>query len=361
MHFALPSATLQTRQAALACIARLEAMEDALAATPARALEGMVAALRGAPSLAEQAWIVRADAPSSAAASAWPLWFQPRETRHERPLFYLMHARSIDELRALALETGERGIFGNSVDAPASARPGMQPGLPLWLAANPRCTPYDPASAQEARAIVTAALRRLYVDGRQGFYYLRLHDRCPDARAEGPDLSRQAALEAARGMYLVRPASARAGAARVRLLGAGQALDAVLAAGRALREEWNVETEVWSCPSYTRLARESRAVERWNRLHPCAPRRRSHLQRCLGTAADPVIAVTGYDRCIAEQIGRHAPGRFLALGAESAGRAGTPVDARWIAFAALGALVDEGRLPSRVAREALLRYGFGDA
>lgn len=55
---------------------------------------------------------------------------------------------------------------------------------------------------------------------------------------------------------------------RVRLLGAGLALRSVRQAASLLKEHWNVDCEVWSCPSYTRLARDAGSGRRWNRFHP---------------------------------------------------------------------------------------------
>ena len=54
----------------------------------------------------------------------------------------------------------------------------------------------------------------------------------------------------------------------IRLLGAGQTLGKVVEAARLLRDDWNITSEVWSCPSYTRLMREGHEAERWNMLHP---------------------------------------------------------------------------------------------
>ena len=67
------------------------------------------------------------------------------------------------------------------------------------------------------------------------------------------------------------PVPGRAGpkkAPRVQLLGSGAILREVIAAADLLAQDFNVAADMWSCPSFTELAREAMAVERWNLLHP---------------------------------------------------------------------------------------------
>ena len=105
------------------------------------------------------------------------------------------------------------------------------------------------------------ALQALYVDGDAGCCYLTLHG--DDAGAD--PLSEPDAQAAWRGMYRIGPASADA---RIRLCGAGKALSRVIQAAGWLRRDWGIDSEIWSCPSYTRLARDAGAADRWNGLNP---------------------------------------------------------------------------------------------
>ncbi|WP_455825266.1 transketolase-like TK C-terminal-containing protein [Pseudomonas graminis] len=292
-----------------------------------------------------QAWVIRGQS-RSRRVSNWPSWFARNTV--EKPLLYLHSARSSAQLSALSDETAQRGILCNDIENQPSPWPkGTQPSLPLWLATNPRCTPYDPASGDEARAIVLAGLRTLYVDGKPGFYYLALHD-----QESAVLLSEEDREDALKGMYPIR--RARAGA--VRLLGAGRALEDVIQAARLLEQDWHISAQLWSCPSYTRLAREAAAAERWNRLHPGAPKRRCHLRDCLAGNSAPVIAVTGYPQPIVDQLGGYVDARFVALGAGSV-QAAAP-SRYWIVVCALRALADEGRIDPRQVEIAMHRYSL---
>ncbi len=290
-----------------------------------------------------QAWVIRGQS-RSRRVSNWPSWFA-RNTA-EKPMLYLHSAASSAQLCALSDETAQRGILCNDIENHPSAWPkGTQPCVPLWLAAHPHCTPYDPACAAEARAIVLAGLRTLYVDGQPGFYYLALHDQ--DTRRH---LSAQDREDALKGMYPIQ--RGRTGA--VRLLGAGRAFEEVVQAAQLLEQDWQVTAQLWSCPSYTRLAREAAAAERWNRLHPLAPKRSCHLRDCLAGNAAPVVAVTGYPQAIVDQVAGYVDAQFVALGAGSV-QAAAP-SRYWIVVSALRALADEGRVDAEHVKSAMSRY-----
>ena len=289
------------------------------------------------------AWVIRGQSCSRRVGN-WPIWFA--RNRGEKPLLYLHSAVSSAQLCALSEQTAQRGILCNDIENQPSPWPkGTHPSLPVWLATHPGCTPYDPASGDEARAIVLAGLRTLYVDGQPGFYYLALHDQ--DAHTT---LTVQDREDAHKGMYPIR----RDQAADVRLLGAGRALQEVMHAARLLEQDWNITAQVWSSPSYTRLAREAATAERWNRLHPLAPRRSCHLRDCLAGSSAPVIAVTGYPQVIVDQLAAHVDARFIALGAGSV-QAHAP-SRYWIVASALRALADEGRTEVQQVENALQRY-----
>jgi pyruvate dehydrogenase E1 component len=377
----VPSSSIAaTRAAALACIARIEAVGPPEAgASPAAAVTRIARQLAAATTPAEpSAWIVRREesavggrvqegrecgkSDGRADVSAWRHWLRGGSSAGEWPLLYLLRGSGADVVRASAMEGGQRGIFCNDIETLPSRWPkGTRPELSLWLASHSRCLPYDPASGAEATAIVLAALRRLYVHRRPGFVYLSAHG---DEGAAWPALDGSRAAGAFRGMYLVEAARPYPGP-QVRLLGAGKALRTVTEAARRLRADWQVGVEVWSCPSYTRLAREAEAAARWNRLHPLAPPRSSHLQRCLPAGDGPVIALTGYGAAIARQIGPYLADRFVALGVEAdfmARQEGVDVhDPHWIAAIALKALADERVVPAGVVAAAMRRYRLAGA
>lgn len=362
------STTRETGLAAQACIDKIKMFAHQANegfSSPLYTMIDIANRLERDPGTAKNIWVVRSNQqPGVEAAhtriSAWPLRFSPQACASEKPLLYLTSSATSAELCALSSESAQRGILCNDIETVSGAWPkGAHPWVPLWLAANPQCLPFDPASGAEARAIALAALQSLYVEGSHGFYYMALHDEPNDFT--GP-MSTTSASQALKGMYKVSEMKAGTEQPRVRLLGAGLALRAVISAARMLRDDWGVASELWSCPSYTRLARDADSAQRWNRVHPGMPRRTSHLRECLNAEDSPVIAVTGYAQHVVDQIGAHITSRFVALGADSteslAARpiASKTVDKRWIVTLALRALAQEDKIPQEYVEQAMRRY-----
>jgi pyruvate dehydrogenase E1 component len=232
----------------------------------------------------------------------------------------------------------------------------------LFSAAIPNCVSYDPTFSYEVAVIVQDGLRRMYAEQEDVFYYLTVmnenyeHPAMPDGAQEG----------ILKGMYLFREGQGAKKAPRVQLLGSGTILREVIAAADLLSQDFDVATDVWSCPSFTELAREAREIERWNLLHPTDKARRSHVETCLEGHEGPVVAATDYMRLFANQIRPFVPRRYRVLGTDGFGRSDYrkrlrdffEVDRRWIAVAALKTLADEGRVKPSVVAEGIAKYGI---
>jgi pyruvate dehydrogenase E1 component len=245
-------------------------------------------------------------------------------------------------------------------------------GHSLLLAATiPNCVSYDPTYAHEVAVIVQDGLRRMFTEQEDVFYYITLMNenyRHPGLPGDdGTDRRAEVVEGIKKGMYLLR--STGDGDARVQLLGSGTILREVEAAAELLAAEWGVSADVWSCPSFTELARDGQDVERWNMLHPAEPQRISWVDERLGARpAGPVVAATDYMRAYADQIRAYVPAdrRYAVLGTDGFGRsdyrrnlrAHFEVDRHHVLLAALSALAAEGAVPADSAAEAIKRYGI---
>ena len=225
----------------------------------------------------------------------------------------------------------------------------------LVAATIPNCRAYDPAFAGELAVILDYGARRLLEQQCDEFYYLTvMNENYPQ-----PSLPAGAAEGVIRGMYCHTRFDAGAmtdavTSARgpIRLLGSGAILREVLAAAAQLAKDFGIASEVWSVTSYSELAREAAECERWNRLHPLAAARTSHIENCLLGAA-PIVAASDYVRAVPQLLASYLPGRrFMTLGTDGFGRSDTrsalrgffEVDRASIVLAALQALVDVGAL-----------------
>jgi pyruvate dehydrogenase E1 component len=203
----------------------------------------------------------------------------------------------------------------------------------------------------------------MYSDDESVFYYITLlnenyaHPPMPKGVEEG----------ICKGMYLLQKGArgkAKSAPPRVQLLGSGSILREIIAGAELLKEDFGVESDVWSTTSFTQLRREGMATERWNRLHPSEKPKKSYVEQCLEGQDGPVIASTDYMRAVADQIRPFVPGRYLTLGTDGFGRSDTrqqlrrffEVDRYQVVVAALKALADDGEVPAAKVGEAIQKY-----
>jgi pyruvate dehydrogenase E1 component len=228
----------------------------------------------------------------------------------------------------------------------------------------PNCVSYDPTFQYEVAVIIQEGLRRMYAEQEDVFYYLTvMNENYPH-----PAIPEGVERAIIKGMYLFQSGAKRK-APRVQLLGSGTIFREVIAAADLLRSEWGVEADLWSCPSFTELARDGYRARRENMLNAGAKPQVSHVESCLNGTEGPVIASTDYIRAFADQIRAYVPRRYVVLGTDGFGRSDTrerlrhffEVDRKWVTVGALKALADEGTLPAAKVVEAMKKYGLDPA
>src|ERR1035437_5016914 len=225
----------------------------------------------------------------------------------------------------------------------------------------PNCVAYDPTFAYEVAVILQEGLRRMLKEQEDVFYYVTLMNENYSHPAM-PEGSREGILK---GMYLFQQGG-DSKSSRVQLLGSGTILREAIAAADLLKNDFGVDADVWSVPSFTELRREGLEVERWNMLHPTSPQRRSYVETCLADRRGPAVAVTDYIKAFADQIRPYVPRRYRVLGTDGFGRSDYrkrlrsffEVDRYYVALAALKALADEEQIPASKVDAAIKKYNI---
>jgi pyruvate dehydrogenase E1 component len=228
----------------------------------------------------------------------------------------------------------------------------------------PNCVCYDPAFAYEVGLIIQDGIRRMYIDGESVFYYLTIYNEnytmepMPEGVKEG----------VLKGMYRFRRSSLKNAKvkAKVHLLGSGPLLRHALRAQETLASKYGVAADVWSVTSYKELRREALECERWNRLHPTAPQRKSYLETLLEKESGVFIAVSEYMKAWPESIERWVPGSLTPLGTDGFGRSENrtslrrffEVDAEFVTLAALEQLGRRGEFPLDQVEKAIKDLGI---
>lgn len=226
----------------------------------------------------------------------------------------------------------------------------------------PNCVTYDPAYAYELAVIIQDGLRRMYAEDEDVFYYITI---CNENYAQPPIPQGEGVIEGIlKGIY--RVSASPHGAARVQLWGSGAILNEALRAQKLLWEKFEVPADVWSVTSYNSLRAEALEVERWNRLHPLAPPRKSYIQQVMEQTEGPIVAASDYMKVLADQLAPWLSGRLVALGTDGFGRSDSrpylrrffEVDAESIAAAALERLARWGQVAPERAQQAIIELGI---
>ncbi len=222
----------------------------------------------------------------------------------------------------------------------------------------PNCIPYDPTFGYEVAVILHCGLQRMVRDQDDVFFYITLLNENYVQPAMPDGIER----DIVEGMYLLQDGADNK--LKVQLLGSGAILREVIAAAELLQEDFEIAADIWSCPSFTLLARGAADIERHNRLHPGEDPLAAHLQRCLSGRKGPVIAATDYVAAYAEQVRPWVEQDYTVLGTDGFGRSDTraklrsffEVDRRHIAYQAVLALHREGSLSLEKVRRAMKMY-----
>jgi len=255
-------------------------------------------------------------------------------------------------------------LMGGTAGRTTLAGEGLQhqDGHSLVLASTvPTIQAYDPAFAYELGVIIQEGIRRMYEAKEDVFYYLTIYNenyqqpRMPEGVREG----------ILKGLYRYQ-ASELAGDSKVHLFGSGSILREVQRAAGILAERYGVAADVWSATSYVQLRRDCLEVERWNRLHPEAPPRKSYLAGLLENDVAPVVAASDYMCVVSDQIARWVPGGMVSLGTDGFGRSENrvslrrhfEVSAEHIVVAALHRLTEQGQRDRGVVKQAIQELGI---
>lgn len=245
----------------------------------------------------------------------------------------------------------------------------------LMAGAIPNVKSYDPTFSYEVAVILQDGTRRMMAEQEDIYYYITVMNE----NYTHPDMPEDCAEGVIKGMYLFRDSGLgtrdsgksrgkgkKADVPCVQLLGSGTILREVIAAADMLKEDFGVESDIWSCPSFIELRRDGFDAERWNRLHPEDEQRVPYATGLLQGRSGPAIAATDYVREFADQIRAFMPDgmHYTVLGTDGYGRSDTrthlreffEVDRHWVVLAALSALAKEGQLEAKDVSRAIEKY-----
>ena len=280
-------------------------------------------------------------------------------------IYYSMFGfQRIGDLAWAAGDMQVRGfLIGGTAGRTTLAGEGLQhqDGHSLIVAGTiPNCISYDPTFAYELAVIIHDGMQRMYCRQDNVFYYITAmnenyhHPALPEGAEEG----------IIKGMYCFREGQKKG--LKVQLMGSGTILREVIAAADLLKEDFNIESDIWSMTSINELAREATDVSRWNQLHPTRKAKQSYIGQMLAGRQGPAIIATDYTHTYSNQIRGFIPMRYVTLGTDGFGRSDTRANLRtffevnryYVVVAALKALSDDGEIESKVVQQAIKKYNI---
>ena len=224
----------------------------------------------------------------------------------------------------------------------------------------PNCISYDPTYAYELAVILRDGMFRMYEKMENVFYYITLmnenytHPEMPKGSEEG----------IIKGMYHLKTVGKSS--IEVQLLGSGAILREVEKAADMLEKDWGIMSNIWSVTSFNEITREAQSIDRENLLNISKSKKTPYITKCLAKASGPVIAATDYMRNYAEQVRKYIPVHYEVLGTDGFGRSDSrkelryffEVNADYIVFVTLNALVDDGILDSKIINKAVKKLNI---
>ena len=234
----------------------------------------------------------------------------------------------------------------------------------LLAATNPGVVAYDPAYGYELGHIVKDGLRRMYGEEPENvFYYLTIYNEPYVQPAEPDGVDVDGIL---RGMHLISEGSGDG--PHVQLLASGVGVNWALRAQELLRDDWGVQSDVWSVTSWNELRRDGLAADRHNLLHPDDEPKVAYVTQRLAGRSGPVIAVSDWMRAVQDQISDWVPQAFTSLGTDGWGMSDTRgalrrhflVDAESITVQTLTMLAKSGEFDQAQLAGAIERYQLHD-
>jgi pyruvate dehydrogenase E1 component len=167
-----------------------------------------------------------------------------------------------------------------------------------------------------------------------------------------------------KGLYKFKPGPEKK-SLKAHIFGSGPIIREALRAQQILAEQFDVSADVWSATSYKLMRNGALKAERWNRLHPLDPPKKSYVETLLAEEQGVFVAVSDNLKIVPDQIAPWVPGGLMTLGTDGYGRSDTrerlrrffEVDAESTVIATLHALAEKGQVEKRIIAKAIKDLG----
>jgi len=226
----------------------------------------------------------------------------------------------------------------------------------------PNLKAYDPAFSYEIATIIHHGLIDMYEKQNDVFYYITLEN---ENYVHPPIINENIKEGIIKGIYCLKNKKSESDI-YVQLLASGPLVNEIIEARKLLKDDWNIDSILWSVTSYSELHKEAEDIRRWNILHPESEPKKSYLEKMINSNNGPVIAVSDYVKLVSEQIAPYINCPFVALGTDGFGRSDTRENLRdffevnryYIILYAIDKLAKIGKVSKKMISECINKYNI---
>jgi len=226
----------------------------------------------------------------------------------------------------------------------------------------PNLKAYDPAFSYEIATIIHHGLIDMYEKQNDVFYYITLEN---ENYVHPPMINEDIKEGIIKGVYCLKNRKLESDI-YVQLLASGPLVNEIIEARKLLKDDWNIDSILWSVTSYSELHKEAEDIRRWNILHPESEPKKSYLEKMINSNNGPVIAVSDYVKLVSEQIAPYINCPFVALGTDGFGRSDTRENLRdffevnryYIILYAIDKLAKIGKVNKKMISECINKYNI---
>jgi pyruvate dehydrogenase E1 component len=220
----------------------------------------------------------------------------------------------------------------------------------------PTLKAYDPAFAYELAAIIKQGIYEMYEQNENWFYYITLGN---ENYVQLPQPSHVKNEDITSGMYRFQKSNYKSDK-KAHVFGSGAILNEAIKAAKILETQYQVSTDIWSITSYKALHENAMDIERWNILHPEAPKE-SRIEECLNKETGVFVCASDYTKAMPNSIAKWFPRKMIALGTDGFGRSAGrgdlrsffEVDANSIVANVLSQLMREEKINTKFLEKAM--------
>ncbi|MDR5858576.1 pyruvate dehydrogenase (acetyl-transferring), homodimeric type [Halomonas eurihalina] len=179
----------------------------------------------------------------------------------------------------------------------------------------PNCKTYDPTFNYELAVIIQNGLKRMYQENINEFYYITVMNE----NYEHPEMPEGCEMGIMKGMYRIKK---HEGESRLKanLLSSGTILNEAIAASLVLKNDFDIESNVWSVTSFNELRREAQEYDRQVMRDADCPKSKPWIVEVLKDAEGVFVAATDYTKMYVDQVRKWIPDDYYVLGTDGFGR-----------------------------------------